>query len=520
MSAEPVGAPVNLVDVFARTVAAYPQRTALVAGGESLSYSELDAWAETARRALHARGVRRDDRVALRMPPSAEAIVAILGILRAGAAYVPLDVRNPAARNRLIVEDSEVAALVGDPDACPVDGRPVLTGAELRRLRDEPLARLRHSSPAPGETAYVIYTSGTTGTPKGVRIQHSAVTALLAAAGQRFAFTADDRWLLFHSLAFDVSVWEMWGAFTTGARLVVLPYWSTRSPEKCLDTVIDEGVSVLNVTPTAFNGLAGAALRAQADLPALRYVVFAGEKLTPAVLRPWAKRFGLSRPMLVNMYGITEVTVHATFHQVTEDDLDGDVSVVGRPLPGFTHRIRTPDGQDADIGEEGVLWLAGPQLSAGYLNRPDLNAERFALLPSPDGGPPQRYYRSGDLVRVRADGNLVYRGREDLQVKLRGHRIELSDVEAAVADHPAVLSAVVWVRRFGPEDERLVCAYVPTEAGSRVEVPALREHVRRVLPQYMRPAAYQELPALPRTINGKVDRDTVARAWERQKGER
>ncbi|MBB2911043.1 amino acid adenylation domain-containing protein [Streptosporangium becharense] len=563
----------TLVEIFAGTVAEHAGDTALTADGDSFSYRRLDDWSRAVGAELRSHGVRRGDRVALRMPPGAEAVAAILGILKAGAAYVPLDVHNPPSRNRFVVGDSGVTAFVGDPDGClpgdasrstlreaddgtvrgtagdvlPDAARPTAPGAagipvigreRVATLRDAPVAAPAGSDradppPGPDDTAYVIYTSGTTGRPKGVPIHHGAVAALLAAAAQRFSFSAADRWLLFHSVAFDVSVWEMWGAFSTGGRLVVLPHWTARSPEGCLRVIAEMGISVLNQTPTAFGSLAAAALRENADLPSLRYVVFAGEKLLPGKIRPWAERFGLARPTLVNMYGITETTVHSTFHEVTGADLEGDVSVVGRPLPGFAHRVITSDGRDAEPGEQGVLWLAGPQVSRGYLNRPELDAERFADMPAPGGGPDLRYYRSGDLVSPTAGGDLVYHGREDLQVKLRGYRIELSDIETAVQSHDLVADAVVWVREFQPGDERLVCAYVPAgptagttagagtgaEAGTGTAVDArvLRDHVKNLLPSYMRPAGYRPLPQLPRTVNGKVNRDEVARKWEEGK---
>jgi acyl-coenzyme A synthetase/AMP-(fatty) acid ligase len=210
------------------------------------------------------------------------------------------------------------------------------------------------------------------------------------------------------------------------------------------------------------------------------------------------------------MYGITETTVHATWHELTDADLDEDASPIGRPLPGFGHRIVTEDGSDALPGEEGELWLSGPQVTDGYLGRPELTADRF-----PASGHGVRHYRSGDLVVRRPDGVLVYRGRADLQVKLRGHRIELGDVEAAVRSHPGVADAVVWAREFGPGDERLVCAF--TSTGEAAEAPGeqeLRRHVKELLPSYMHPAAHRRLPSLPRTVNGKTDRAAVARDWD------
>ncbi|MEU3413822.1 amino acid adenylation domain-containing protein [Streptomyces sp. NPDC006658] len=511
----------TLVDLFSRAAIEKPDRTALHIDDEKISYGHLSSWVDGLAGLLHDAGVRRGDRVALRMPPGANAIAAMLGILRAGAAYVPLDIRNPPARNAFIVTDSQVAALVGDAEETSGYTGPVVTEESVAALREHRADKgPGPERPGPQDVAYIIYTSGTTGRPKGVPVRHGNVTALFAAASRLFSFSAEDRWLLFHSMAFDFSVWEIWGALTTGAELVVLPYWTARTPVETARVVRDRGITVLNQTPTAFSALTTAILNEGIDLPELRYVVFGGEKLTPAVVRPWAKRFGLERPHLINMYGITETTVHATFHRLTEDDLAAEDSVIGRPLPGFTYRIVTEDGRDAVPGELGELWLAGPQVSEGYLNRPELTSERFTTGPARDGGePPPRYYHSGDLVSRRAGGDLVYQGRADLQVKLRGHRIELSDVEAAVRTHPAVVDAVVWVHEFAPGDSRLVCAYTAraSEEDAGPDVRALRAHVKSVLPSYMQPAQYLALPELPRTINGKADRASVARAFEERR---
>ncbi|MEU7277804.1 amino acid adenylation domain-containing protein [Streptomyces sp. NPDC045431] len=507
----------TLTSILASTVATAPTRRALALEGETLSYTRLNDWSLALAEQLRTHGIRRGDRVALRIPPSMEAIAAILAVLHCGAAYVPLDTRNPRTRNDFILQDSGATALIGDTtENLLAPGLPVITVDEVTALRDSTPSRPlpADTGPQPDDTAYVIYTSGTTGRPKGVPVRHESVAALLHSTARLFEFTAEDKWLLFHSLAFDFSVWEIWGPLSTGAELVILPHWSARTSDGCLKAVREHDITVLNQTPTAFGALADAALTSGHDLTSLRYIVFGGEKLTPPVLRPWAKRYGVTRPRLVNMYGITETTVHATFHTWTEQELTGEDSVIGHPLPGLHTRIVTEDGREATPGEPGELWLAGTQVSHGYLHRDELNAERFPTAPDPADGTPRRYYRSGDLVTRRPDDTLVYQGRADLQVKLRGHRIELSDVESAVRDHPAVLDAVVFAHTFAPGDTRLVCAYATPPGSGTPDARTLRAHVKERLPSYMHPGRYLPLPELPRTVNGKVDRTAVVQAFQ------
>ncbi|TRV71531.1 amino acid adenylation domain-containing protein [Streptomyces sp. 130] len=504
----------DLVHRFRGSVHAWPDRIALSGGDESFTYAALDRWSDALAQRLRTQGVRPGERVILRMEPGVDAAAAVLAVLKCGAAYVPVDVRHPVSRREFIVRDCEARALVGSwgeaelPSQVEVVvGRPDVVAARTAHAE----APRPPKGPGPEDTAYVIYTSGTTGVPKGVPVKHRHVQALLDGAAQVFRFTEQDRWLLFHSIAFDFSVWEMWGAWGNGAELVVPPQWAARSPERILELIRSRGISVLNQTPTAFATLAEAAARVDADLPDLRYVVFGGEKLSPPSLRAWAKRYGLERPRLVNGYGITETTVFTTFHEVTEEDLAGDVSVIGEPLPGFVARVMTEDGREAEPGEIGELWLAGPQVAEGYLNRPELTEQKFPLVSDGPAGTPVRHYRSGDLVSRSPNGGLVYDGRADLQVKLRGYRMELSDIETAVRRHESVLDAVVTVQEFKPGDLRLVCAYTVREDAPAAPAPVLRRHIKEWLPAYMHPARYLALGEMPRTVNGKVDRAAIAR---------
>ncbi|HEY2292939.1 MAG TPA: amino acid adenylation domain-containing protein, partial [Thermoanaerobaculia bacterium] len=460
--------------------------------GERLTYGELDARANRIARYLQARGVRPGDRVALRLERSAGMVAAILGVLKAGAAYVPIDPAHPEERIAFTLEDSGAALL--------------LTAEDLEAAARQAPERLEippHAD-SPDLPAYVIYTSGSTGTPKGVVITHANVDRLLTATDPWLGFNSEDVWTLFHSYAFDFSVWEIWGALLYGGRLVVVPFWVSRSPEAFHELLREERVTVLNQTPSAFRQLIWATEGKPADL-ALRYVVFGGEALEPASLAPWLARYGES-PRLINMYGITETTVHVTYRPVEEADLAGG-SRIGRPIPDLAVHLLDAALQPVPVGAPGEIHVGGAGLAQGYLNRPDLTAERFVPDPFP-GAAGARLYRSGDLARRLPDGDLEYLGRADQQVKISGFRIELGEIEAALGRHPGVREAVVLVRSDrsdgsvgSPEDQRLV-AYV---VGS-VEEPELRRHLAALLPEPMIPAAFVVLDALPLTPNGKVDR--------------
>jgi amino acid adenylation domain-containing protein len=351
----------------------------------------------------------------------------------------------------------------------------------------------------------VIYTSGSTGKPKGVLITHANVTRLFDATDHWFGFGPDDVWTLFHSYAFDFSVWELWGALLYGGRLVVVPFWASRSPEDFRELLLREQVTVLNQTPSAFRQLiqadAEAGPRAKT---ALRYVIFGGEALELASLRPWIERHGDREPRLVNMYGITETTVHATYRPITLDDLDsGSGSVIGVPIPDLRLLLLDPHGAPVPVGVPGEVHVGGAGVARGYLNRDQLTAERF--LPDPDGSTGGRLYRSGDLARRLENGELEYIGRIDNQVKLRGYRIELGEIEAALAGHPDVTECAVIAREDVPGDRRLV-AYVVTDQPAGEQ---FRTHLKRRLPDYMVPAHFVVLPRLPLTANGKIDRSEL-----------
>jgi amino acid adenylation domain-containing protein len=462
-----------------------PSAPALTFDGATLTYAELNARANRLAHRLRGLGVGPEDVVGVCLERSPDLVAAALAVLKAGAAYLPLEPDLPPARRHQLAEDA--------------GARLVLTAGDLDRLAAEP-----SSDPGlpcrPDAAAYVIFTSGSTGRPKGVVVSHANVSRLLEGARQVLPCVDTDVWTLFHSFAFDFSVWETWGALTSGGRLVMVPRWVARSPESFRRLLLDEGVTVLSQTPSAFRQLVEVDERmAGTGRWRLRLVVLGGEALGPAGLEPWMRMHGTERPALVNMYGITETTVHVTSLRLDERTIrEAPGSPIGRPLPDLRVHVLDPALRPLPPGVAGELYVAGPGLARGYLGRPDLTAERF--LPDPWGEPGARMYRSGDVGRLLPDGGLEHLGRGDRQVKVRGHRVELGEVEAALAGHPRVAEAAAFVDEDG---ELTACVAAD---GPALTVRELRAHLGERLPEYMLPAAFVAVDRLPLTPNGKLDR--------------
>ena len=492
-----------------------PDRIAVIAGEETLTYGVLDRRANRVARRLQRLGVRPGDRVALSTERGQHLLVGLLGILKAGAAYVPLDPTYPRDRLLSTMADARVAAFVGEStavDAIPTDRSKtvLLDRDDLSRESDDPLP----PSATPDSVAYVIYTSGSTGRPKGTLVTHANVLALFRACERDFDLRDTDVWSLFHSYAFDFSVWELWGALLYGGKVVVVPYWVSRSPDAFHDLLVREKVTVLSQTPSAFRQLILVDEERNADALALRYVVFGGEALDLASLAPWYARHPDGVPRLVNMYGITETCVHVTVLPLVREDAQASRgSRIGVPLAHLSTYVLDRDGEPCPVGVPGELHVGGAGVSLGYLGRPELTAERFIPNRFDVGsggdtrnpGEGARLYRSGDLARWLEDGTLEYRGRIDHQVKLRGFRIELGEIEACLGALPEVREALVLVRRDAPDDDRIV-GYVVAKGGVRLDVAGMRDELAKRLPVYMVPAAIVALDAFPLTENGKVDR--------------
>ncbi|MDQ1026932.1 amino acid adenylation domain-containing protein [Streptomyces umbrinus] len=495
---------------FEEQAARTPDATAVSYGHERLAYAELNARANRVARLLRARGAGPGSLVGVLLDRGTDLLPALLGILKSGAAYVPLDPAAPAARLELVLADTGAPLVLTDSaHGERLTGRYAGLILDLDRERSR-LESLSAADLGPAahldDRAYVIYTSGSTGRPKGVEVTHRNVRRLLATAREHLAFDEHDVWTLFHSHAFDVSVFEMWGALLHGGRLVVVPLDTARSPDDLIDLLAAERVTVLSQTPSAFRGPVSAAADGDPRLGrlALRAVVCAGEQLGIPELGPWFDRMDPDRTSVLNMYGITETTVHATCHRVTRTDVDsGAGNPVGHPLADLAVRLLDPHGAPVPAGVPGEIHVSGPGVARGYLGRPRLTAERF--VPDPYGPPGSRMYRSGDLARHRTDGVLEFLGRIDDQVKIRGFRVEPGEVETVLAAHPAVREAAVVVQEDGPGGKRLVGYVVPAGQGD-IAVSELRRHLRAALPEYMVPSALVPMSGLPLTPNGKLDK--------------
>ncbi|CPS34678.1 non-ribosomal peptide synthetase [Mycobacteroides abscessus] len=497
---------VSIPALFAQQVSRVPGAVAVSYGGGHLSYQELDEVSNRLAHKLVEFGAGPGERVALLFSRSVEAIVAIMGVLKTGAAYVPVDPSVPDARLEFMLADAEpmVAVTTSDLmdrlDACGV----VVIDVDDPELAVQPaytpLTRL-----SADDIAYLIYTSGTTGVPKGVAIPHKNVTRLLHVLGGDLELSAGQVWSQSHSLAFDFSVWEIFGALLHGGRLVIVPETVVRSPEEFHALLVDEQVSVLSQTPSAFYALqtVDAMAPERAGQLGIEVVVFGGEALEPQRLKPWMERHPVL-PRLVNMYGITETTVHASFREIVSADTEVTVSPIGSPLAHLGFFVLDWSLRPVPAGVVGELYVAGAGLGYGYVGRAGLTAARFVACPFRVGASGQRMYRTGDLASWGPDGQLQYAGRADEQVKIRGHRIELGEIHSALAAAPGVEQAAVIAREDRPGDKRLV-GYVTGTA----DTARIRAQLAECLPSYMVPAAVVSLAALPLTVNGKLDKKAL-----------
>ncbi len=490
-----------------------PADVAVVCENQALTYRELNEQANALAHYLRSLGVQPEAVVGLCLERSVEMLVGILGILKTGAAYLPLDPQYPQKRLALMLADASVEFVVTQEHLASQllrDGTSIVCLERDREHIEKQAVENPTVHVLPENAAYVIYTSGSTGNPKGVVVTHGNVLRLFTETQDWFSFSQDDVWTLFHSYAFDFSVWEMWGALFHGGKIVIVPYFVSRNPEAFYELLCRERVTVLSQTPSSFRQLI------QADVNperlALRLVIFGGEALELQCLKPWLERHGDENPQLVNMFGITETTVHVTYRRILQSDVHAmRGSVIGRPIPDLQVHLLDEHMNQVSESEIGEMYVGGRGLARGYWRRPELSAERFVPDPfSKEGG--ARLYRTGDLARLR-NSDLEYLGRIDNQVKVRGFRIELGEIESTIMQCPGVMECVVTAHQDDNGDKRLA-AYVASN-NSLLNLYELRNRLKERLPEYMLPAVFIPVKSLPLTEHGKVDRLSLPKpAWD------
>ncbi|MFN8704851.1 MAG: amino acid adenylation domain-containing protein [Rhodospirillales bacterium] len=510
----PASTPRDLLAWWSASLQASPDSVATRDGARTLTRRQLDQLSRRCAAALTQNGVRLGDRVALCMERSDTLLAMMLGVVRAGACYVPIDPHQGPSRRAQVITDSRPACVVCDADLAE-DGDLVaqaLLDAVPQALdwQDRPVHPL-----AP---AYIIYTSGSTGAPKGVMVCHQNVVQLIAACHQRMELGSRDVWSFFHSFAFDFSVWEIWGAWLTGGSVLVVPYEVSRDALQFVDLCQAQGVTVLSQTPSAFKGFEQAEGLLTRGLSDLRYIVFGGEAAILGSLRRWTQRHGDQKPALINMYGITETTVHVTFCQLDAATIASDgVAPIGGPLAHLSMKSERASGLASLIGQPGEIVVGGRGVALGYFNQARLTAERF--VPDPQAlAPGERAYRSGDLVVVDGSGQWRPQGRADRQVKLRGFRIEPGEIESALSGLDSVAACTVHAipksaKSGGGEEDLGLCAWVVPLPSTQLDTQALLRSLQPLVPPHMLPERIVPIPALPLTASGKIDVTRLPNPW-------
>ncbi|HEU5269787.1 MAG TPA: amino acid adenylation domain-containing protein [Jatrophihabitans sp.] len=515
--------PVSLVSRFQQQAGATPDAIALDDGGRRTTYRELDEWSDAVCADLVAAGVAPGGLIGVLLPRDPRWIAAILGVLKTGCGYVPLDPLYPAARLAMMMEDSALTVVLGEsPEAGPATSLPLVA-------MPDPIARRRpvpRPPVGPDTPAYVIYTSGSSGRPKGVLIRHRNVLALMDATDSGFRFAPDDVWSLFHSFSFDFSVWEMWGPLLSGARIVTVPEQVRLDPGGFVAFLAGSRITVLNMVPSVFRHLVASGAGPQDEL-AVRQVIFGGEAVDPRSVSGWLSALPAERrPAVANMYGITESTVHVTLRHMTEADYSRTEpgTLIGTALPHVRMRLVDSQLRPVASGEAGEILLDGPGLSDGYLGRAELNRERFPTLPGADGSP-EHCFRTGDVGSWDdSTGSYVYHGRIDHQVQVNGYRIELGEIEASLRACPGVFDAAVVLDSSADGEPSLLAHVVTTPpaadapprtpepddpAVTRRVVREIRRNLATGLPRYMIPKQIRLVDSLPRTESGKTDRNRL-----------
>lgn len=489
-----------------------PNAVAIEFNDDYLTYKTLNQKANQLAKYLLTLGIGPEKLVGLSIERSLDLAICILAIHKTGGAYVPIDSAHPKERCEYMLKDAEINVLLTQKSLIDhfssYEGPIVLVDTDAEAINKFDSNDLKVQLPL-DLTAYIIYTSGSTGRPKGVIITHRNVIRLFKTTEKLFDFNKNDVWTMFHSYAFDFSVWEFWGPLLSGGKLVIVPYLTTRTPKEFYDLLINKKVTVLNQTPSAFQQLIQIDNQiSYKPTLSLRYIIFGGERLEPKSIKPWFDRHGNQQPQLINMYGITETTVHATYCRLTESHFtEGKQSVIGKPLPDLELYVLNQALQPTPIGVPGEIYIGGEGLSRGYLNRPELTKERFILHPF-SSNKEERLYKTGDMGSWMVDGSLEYIGRLDNQVKIRGFRIEIGEIETVLNELPQVTHSIVVIDK-SPSSEIQLIAYLTIHEEARIDVIKIREFLVKKLPDYMVPTSFVMLSEIPLTINGKIDYNSL-----------
>ena len=482
--------------IFTDMVKQFPQKTAVVASGKKITYAELDAKANRVAAFLRSKAIGPDTIVGVLLDRSIDMVVSILGILKAGAAYLPLTSILPENRINYMMQDSGATLVItaGKYSSLFQDNVEVIPYNQIHKAENNKLVAPLHT---PNNLAYIIYTSGTTGKPKGVMVSHKNVVRLLYNDALQFSFSEKDVWTLFHSINFDFSVWEIFGALLYGGKLIVVSEQQTKDPVLFAKLITEENVTVLNQTPTSFYNVMQPLLKNTKLLPDLRYVIFGGEALKVAKLKAWKTQFPEIK--LINMFGITETTVHVTYKEIGLQEIEKGTSNIGKPIPTTYIYILDDAGRIMPQGVVGEMYVGGEGVASGYLNREQLTKEKFIADPYQENA---TLYRSGDLARILSNGELEYLGRKDHQVQLHGFRIELAEIQNQLLSIEEINDAIV-LTTTNSQGDASIHAYYTVHASINKE--AIRNYLTTVLPYYMVPSTFTKLDAFSLTINGKID---------------
>jgi amino acid adenylation domain-containing protein len=496
----------TMLDLLEEQVQKTPENIALVFENKTLTYKELNEKSNRLAYYLKSKGVKEESLVPICIERSFEMIVGILGILKAGGAYVPIDPDYPEERIRYIIEDTAAKIILTDKESksklTAFENIEIIEIDGVQTEIDKQSTDILKTSVKPDNVAYIIYTSGSTGNPKGVMVTHSNVVRLFKNDSPLFDFNENDVWTMFHSFCFDFSVWEMYGALFFGGKVVIVPKSVTKDSTLFSELLEKEKVTILNQIPSSFYVLQESLSENKKDLN-VRYVIFGGEALDPAKLKFWKQNYPDCK--LINMYGITETTVHVTYQEIEQKHIESGNSIIGKPIPTLGIHILDKDQKLLPVGVAGELCISGAGLARGYLNRHELTSEKFIKDPFSNESN-ARLYRSGDLGKRLPDGNIEYLGRIDEQVKIRGYRIELGEIESALNECESVTQAIV-LAKTDPENNKKLVAYIVSEGLFNRE--KILSYLKSKLPEYMIPVQLIEMESFPLTSSGKINKKAL-----------